>query len=86
MYDNFKLIFKVGEVDHVANSYFEFERNYSKGDKPLNLNAILSICECKGYKKRGEILVLCQDFFSGKIFKYDNYQNKWYEVGNLEGI
>lgn len=56
-------------------------------DEFITLNDCLNIAIQNGYEK-GTILVICESYLIGNIFRYGNYLNdkSWYQVGTMEGF
>ena len=76
LWESVKIIFD----DKCLDVYNDMERIW------LTLNDALEIAKENGYKE-GTILVLSESYFSGDIYRYDNYNEKeWVRIGNLIGF
>lgn len=64
----------------------ELENDYEYG-KLLTFQNVLDECRNNGYTGKGTVLLICESFLDGKIYRYGNYgDDKWYEVGTMVGF
>lgn len=76
LWENIKIIFG----NKCINLFNDMERN------SLNLNDCLNKAKENGYVS-GTIIVLSESYLEGEVYRYGNYQDdKWYQIGKLEGF